>query len=59
MVTYDTYILGLLEGDKDEFGSADDIYDTVGEMLLQSQEDCTQEQEIVDLCQRFYELMTK
>ena len=47
----------MLDDGLDHFESSEDIYEAIGEMLLQGQENFTQEKEIQDICALFYSVM--
>ena len=52
-------VVGLLDSGHDEFESGADIFEAVGEMLLQGQQICTDEAEIQDICDLFYSTLIR
>ena len=56
-VVYVSCSKGVLDDGPEHFESGSDIYDAIGEMLLQGQERFTHEKEIQDMCSLFYSAM--
>ena len=57
--SWTVFFTGLLDSGHEDFESGSDIYDAVGEMLLQGQETFTEESEIQKMCDMFYSTMIR
>lgn len=51
------YLEGVLDGGKEDFTTCDEVYDAVGEMLLQIAGDTKDEDEIREICARLLHVM--
>ncbi|KAK8780432.1 hypothetical protein V5799_018231 [Amblyomma americanum] len=51
------YLEGVLDGGKEDFSTCDEVYDAVGEMLLEIAGDTKDENEIREICARLLHVM--
>ncbi len=53
------YVESVLENEKDDFDSKDDIFEAIGEILLDVSDGSRTESDILDICQQFWNLVVK
>lgn len=53
------YVESVLENEKDDFDSRDDVFEAIGEILLDVSDGSRTESDILDICQQFWNLLVK